>query len=119
MRIKEDCGHGSKDEKAYSECGEKRAVPIKRLRGLGSSDGSGRYDVSNCNIGNNELWQQLGGEGVGSHQWAERHQLWQLNPLFHYRGDLQGPGTHWKLKVVLLEREKARDQTFQRDSGRR
>ena len=28
-------------------------------------------------------------------------------------------GTHWKLKVVLLEREEARDQTFQRDSGRR
>ena len=29
------------------------------------------------------------------------------------------PGTHWKLKVVLLEREEARDQTFHRDSGRR
>ena len=33
------------------------------------------------------------------------------------------PGTHWKLKLVLLEREEAReearDQTYQRDSGRR
>ena len=29
------------------------------------------------------------------------------------------PGTHWKFKVVLLEREEARDQAFQRDSGRR
>ena len=29
------------------------------------------------------------------------------------------PRTHWKLKVVLLGREEARDQTSQRDSGRR
>ena len=26
---------------------------------------------------------------MGSRQWAERHQLWQVNPLFHYRGDLR------------------------------
>ena len=92
MRIKEDCGHGSEDGKAHSEWGEKGEIPPKRLRGLGSSDGSGRCDVSNCGIGNNKLWQQLGGEGMGSRQWAERHQLWQVNPLFHYRGDLRDRG---------------------------
>ena len=26
---------------------------------------------------------------MGSHQWAERHQFWQVNPLFHYQGDLR------------------------------
>ena len=82
MRIKEDCGHGNEDGKAHSEWGEKGAVPPKRLRGLGSSDGSGRCDISNCGIGNNGLWQRLGGEGMGSRQWAERHQLWQVNPFF-------------------------------------
>ena len=25
-------------------------------------------------------------------QWAERHQLWQVSPLFHYRGDLRDRG---------------------------
>ena len=29
---------------------------------------------------------------MGSHQWAERHQFWQVNPLFHYRGDLRDWG---------------------------
>ena len=29
---------------------------------------------------------------MGSRQWAERHQLWQVNPLFHYRGDLRVRG---------------------------
>ena len=24
---------------------------------------------------------------MGSRQWAERHQLWQVNPLFYYWGD--------------------------------
>ena len=55
MKIKEDCGHGSEDRKAHSEWSEKEEVPLKRLRGLGSSDGSGRCDVSNCGIGNNGL----------------------------------------------------------------
>ena len=82
MRIKEDCGHGSEDGKAHSKWGEKGAVPPKRLRGLGSSDGSGRCDVSNCGIGDNGLWQRLGEKGLGSRQWAERHQLWQVNPLW-------------------------------------
>ena len=58
------------------------------------------------------------GKGLGSHQWAERHQFWQVNPLFHFWGDLR-VGDHWKLKLVLFEREEARDQTYQRDSGRR
>ena len=62
--------------------GQEIAVPPKRFRGLGSSDGSGRCDISNCGIGNNGLWQRLGGEGMGSRQWAERHQLWQVNPFF-------------------------------------
>ena len=38
---------------------------------------------------------------------------------FSFPGRPACPGTHWKLKVVLLEREEARDQTFHRDSGRR
>ena len=38
---------------------------------------------------------------------------------FSLPGRLACPGTHWKLKAVLLEREEARDQTFQSDSGRR
>ena len=33
-----------------------------------------------------------GGKGLGSHQWAERHQFWQVNPLFHFRGDLRVRG---------------------------
>ena len=32
-------------------------------------------------------WQRLGGEDMGSRQWAGRHQLWQVNPIFHYQGD--------------------------------
>ena len=92
MRIKEDCGHGSEDGKAHSEWSEKEEVPPKRLQGLGSSDGSGRCDVSNFGIGNNGLWLRLGGDGIGSHQWAERHQFWQVNPLFHYRGDQHDRG---------------------------
>ena len=38
---------------------------------------------------------------------------------FSFLGRPACPGTHWKLKLVLLEREEARDQTYQRDSGRR
>ena len=67
-------------------------VSPKRLWGLGSLDGSGRCDISNCSIGNNRLWQRLGEEGMGLRQWAERHQLWQVNPLIHYRGDLRDRG---------------------------
>ena len=55
MKIKEDCGHGSEDGRAHCEWSENEGVPPKRLRGLGSSDGSGRCDVSNCGIGNNGL----------------------------------------------------------------
>ena len=57
MRIKEDYGHGSEDEKAYSEWSDKEEVPPKRLRGLRSSDGNGTCNVSSCGIGNNGLWQ--------------------------------------------------------------
>ena len=78
MKIKEDCDHGSEDETAHCVWSEKEEVPLKRLLGLGSSGGSERCDVSNCGIGNNGLWQLLGGEGLGSHQWAERHQFWQV-----------------------------------------
>ena len=93
MKIKEDCGHGREYGKAHCEWSEKEEVPPKKLRRLGSSDGSGRCDVFNCGIGNNGLWQRPGGEGIGSHQWAERHQFWQVNLLFHFLGDLrvQGP----------------------------
>ena len=40
--------------------GARKREPPKRLWGLGSSDGSVRCDVSNCGIGNNGLWHQLG-----------------------------------------------------------
>ena len=29
---------------------------------------------------------------MGSHQWAERHQFWQVNPPFHYWADLRDRG---------------------------
>ena len=57
MRIKEDCDHGSKDGKAHSEKGEKGEIPPMRLWGLGSLDGSGRRDVSNCGTKDNGFWQ--------------------------------------------------------------
>ena len=99
MKIKQDCGHGSKDGKAHSELGEKGAVPPNRLRGLGGSYRSGRCDVSNCGTENNGLWLRPGGEGMGLRQWAGRHQLWPVNPHFHYRGDQhdRGPNgsTRW------------------------
>ena len=87
MKIKADCDHGSEDGKAYSEYGEKGEVPLKRLWGLGGSYRSGRFDVSNCGAESNGLWQRLGGEGILLRQWAGRHQLWQVSPHFHYRGD--------------------------------
>ena len=34
----------------------------------------------------------IGGEGMGSRQWAGRHQLWQVNLHFHYRGDHRDRG---------------------------
>ena len=64
-----------------------RKLTANRARKLGSLDRSGRCDVSNCDTGNNGFWQWLWGEGMGSRQWAGRHQLWQVNPHFHYRGD--------------------------------
>ena len=57
MKIKEDCCHGNEDGKAHGEWGKKEEAPPKRLQGFGSSDGSGRCDVSDCGIGNNGLWQ--------------------------------------------------------------
>ena len=45
--------------------------------------------------------------------------FWQVNSAFSFLGRPACPGTHWKLKLVLFEREEARDQTYQRDSGRR
>ena len=53
---------------------------------------SGRCDVSNRGTENNGLWLRLGGESMGSRQWAERHQLWQVIPHFHYRGDQRDRG---------------------------
>ena len=32
------------------------------------------------------------GEGMELRQWANRHQLWQVNPHFHYRGDQRDRG---------------------------
>ena len=64
MKIKEDCGHGSKDGKAHCEWSEKKEVPPKRRRGLGSLDGSGRCDVSNCSIGKKRTLAITGGEGM-------------------------------------------------------
>ena len=67
--------------------------------GLGGSYRSGRCDVSNCGTENNGLWKRLEGEGMGLRQWAERHQIWQVNPHFHYRGDQRDRGpigsTRW------------------------
>ena len=37
---------------------------------------------------------------------------------FSFLGRPACPGTHWKLKLILFEREEARDQTYQRDSGK-
>ena len=71
--------------------GARKKEPPNRLWGLGSSDGSVRCDVSNCGIGNNDL-ALTGEKGLGSHQWAERHQFWQVNPLFHFWGDLRVRG---------------------------
>ena len=65
---------------------------LRRDWGLGGSNRSGRFDVSNCGTENNGLWLRLGGEGMGLLQWAGRHQLWQVNPHFYYPGDQRDRG---------------------------
>ena len=40
---------------------------------------------------------------MGSHQWAERHQFWQVNPLFHFRGDLRVRGPIRSSKCIVGE----------------
>ena len=39
---------------------------------------------------------------MGSRQWAGRHQLWQVNPRFHYRGDQRDRGPITSLKWCCL-----------------
>ena len=60
--------------------------------------------------------------------WGRGHGItsvgWEASALankfaFSLPGRTARPETHWKFKMVLLEREEARDQTFQKDSGRR
>ena len=41
---------------------------------------------------------------MGSRQGTGRHQLWQVNPHLHYRGDQRDRGPIGRTKVVLLER---------------
>ena len=60
-----------------------------------------------------------GGRGHGIASVGEEAPVLASKSAFSFPGRPSCPGTHWKLKVVLLEREEARDQTFQRDSGRR
>ena len=60
-----------------------------------------------------------GGRGLGIASVGREAPVLASKSAFSFPGRPACPGTHWKLKVVLLEREEARDQTFQRDSGRR
>ena len=43
-------------------------------------------------LGITDFGNNWGEEGMRSHQWAERHQFWQVNLLFHFRGDLHVRG---------------------------
>ena len=65
-------------------------------------------------FGNN--WEERARDRISR---AERHQFWQVDQLFHFRGDLRVRGPIESSKWYLLEREEARDQTFHWDSGRR
>ena len=40
---------------------------------------------------------------MGSHQWAERHQFWQVNPLFYYQGDLRDRGREIFFSTMVLQ----------------
>ena len=59
------------------------------------------------------------GERVGIASVGREAPVLASKSAFSFLGRPACPQTYWKLKVVLLEREEARDQTFQRDSGRR
>ena len=60
-----------------------------------------------------------GGRGHGIASVGREAPVLASKSAFSFPGRPACPGSRWKLKVVLLEREEARDQTFQRDSGRR
>ena len=59
------------------------------------------------------------GKGLGIASVGREAPVLASKSAFSFLGRPACPGTHWKLKLVLLEREEARDQTYQRDSGRR
>ena len=118
MKIKEDCDHGSEDERAHCLWSEKEEVPPKRLRGLGSSDGSVRLTFPIAVLGITDFGNNWG-RGLGIASVGREAQVLASKSAFSFPGRPACPGTHWKLKVVLLEREEARDQTFHRDSGMR
>ena len=59
------------------------------------------------------------GKGLGIASVGREAPVLASKSAFSFLGRPACPGTHWKLKLVLFEREKARDQTYQRDSGRR
>ena len=59
------------------------------------------------------------GRGLGIASEGREAPVLASKSAFSFPGRPACPGTHWKLKVVMLEMEEARDQTFHRDSGRR
>ena len=59
------------------------------------------------------------GRGLGIASVGREAPVLASKSAFSFPGRPACPGTHWKLKVVLLEREESRDQTFHRDSGMR
>ena len=59
------------------------------------------------------------GKGLGIASVGREAPVLASKSAFSFLGRPACPGTHWKLKLVLFEREEARDQTYQRDSGRR
>ena len=59
------------------------------------------------------------GKGLGIASVGREAPVLASKSAFSFLGRPACPETHWKLKLVLLEREEARDQTYQRDSGRR
>ena len=60
-----------------------------------------------------------GGRGHGIASVGREAPAFASKSAFSLLGRPAGPKTRWKFKVVLLEREEARDKTFQRDLGTR
>ena len=89
----------AKTGKLTANRARKGAVPSMRLRGLGSSDGSGRCDVSNRGTGNADFLTTTGGR----EHWIAS--VGREAPALTGKSAFSLPGTYWKFKVVLLERE--------------